>query len=714
MPRSSEATTREPATQTEAGSRGRLDLLLALAAGALAFIAYWLTLAPSIVEGDSAEVVTAVYLAGVPHPTGYPLYAILGHLWLQAPWSNPAFGLNLLSALFAASAVGLTYLLARRITHSRPAALTSALLFGLSRTFWSQAVVAEVYTLHLLFVVAVLSLVLAWDVRGNRHLLRMAALLYGLSFTHHLSSVLLAPALLYLGLTSRHRLQLFRELVFCLPLFLAPLALYAYLPWAAARNTPANWGDPSNWHNFLFHVTGRQYSGRMFQNGPFGLWAQFSRYLTAENFLPSQYPWLVLPLALLGMVALWRWRRRSAVTTLLVYGAGVFWAVNYSITDVEVYYLVPHLMVALWSGAGLRMLLGWLMGRARLKPSLRTAHRLTALLSVLALPGWTLLSNVETCDRHDHWSTLVYGRAALDSLKPNALVIGDGDSWWFPVLYARHVEGRRPDVVLASYYDLLLPDRVRRTEPLARAGVSVQVPATYPVKAGSAPSPALLREVLAANVGQRPVYLLGEPIRMAREEEWMREVLAPYRGRIENNVNAYELSRGSLDVEPSPASGAALAAFDADSHGVPSVALTGCKAVPGMRSGLPWLTVEYQWRLQQPAPKRQLEVRAIFADADGNYTTLPDGSIDFNNFHPLGQGLPTQDPTLGKSLKERFTLHVPPGSWNRPLYLWLGVVEDGKFLKPVNGSGSYVRIGRVPEVAMDHTLLREGPRQARR
>ena len=75
--------------------------------------------------------------------------------------------------------------------------------------------------------------VVAWDRSGRRPYLAAAALLYGLSFTHHLMSVLLAPGLLLFALTSRHRGQFLRELRWTAPLFLLPLVRYLYLPLSA-------------------------------------------------------------------------------------------------------------------------------------------------------------------------------------------------------------------------------------------------------------------------------------------------------------------------------------------------------------------------------------------------------------------------------------------------------------------------------------------------
>lgn len=707
----------------EAAQRTRGPVLTApvcaALAGLAAFAVYLRTLAPSIMLGDGPELTTAAYYAGVPHPSGYPLYMLLGYAfthWL--PLGSVAYRMNLLSAVAAAAAVALVSLLAARITRSAPAGAAAALLFAFSRSFWSQAISAEVYGLHLLFVAGVLGAVVAWDARGDRRWLLGAALLLGLSFTHHLSTVLLAPALLYFALTSQRRAQCFQELRWTVPLFIAPALLYAYVPLAAWKNSPANWGDPSTPANFLVHVTGRQYRDRMFHSDLPEIWRHLLDYAATTaggkpGYLLSQFPPLLLAVAVPGLVALFRGRRRLFGLTLLLYVAVVFWAVNYSITDVEVYYLPAHLVVALWIASGgrwaaisLTAALRRLGEGRRAWVVLRTAP---ALLAVgLAAAGLT--ANWHASDRHDDWSTLTYARAALDALKPDALLVADGDSWYFPVLYTRFVEDRRPDVTAASFYDLLLPARVRRTEPLARQGVTVRIPESYGhTQDGRNWDTGLLRQLLADNVGRRPIYLLGEPVRLL-SAPWLREVFADYHGTVASNVPAVELTRTAPALDrcapqpfPRPV---AFGMRAADGTVRPAVELLGFEAQPLNRAEVPWLRLRYYWQVRDPALARRVEVRAMFADAEGNYEQNEDGSVDFNNYHALGQGAAPGERDVRGRFRETFDIYVPPRAWNRPLYLWVALVADDRFLSPAGEPSRYARIGEMPRVTADASLLR--------
>jgi hypothetical protein len=140
------------------------DILLAACCFLLSLVLYVQTLAPSVAAlfDDTLEFPLASYRLGIAHPTGYPLYTLLGKLFTLGPWQNVAWAVNLLSAVAGALTVALVYLAARQITRRRLPALLGAAILAVSPVFWSQAVVAEVYTLNSAFVAALVWLALRW------------------------------------------------------------------------------------------------------------------------------------------------------------------------------------------------------------------------------------------------------------------------------------------------------------------------------------------------------------------------------------------------------------------------------------------------------------------------------------------------------------------------------------------------------------------------
>ena len=183
-----------------------VDALIALIASVFALLLYLRTLAPGVLGGDSGEFQFAAWLGGFAHPTGYPLYLLLGWLWTHLlPLHDPAWRMNAFSALWGGVATGLVYLLALRMLRqatanpwSRLFSLFAALTFAVTPTFWSQATLAEVYTLNAALVAAILLGLVTWGQTGSRRALYVSALLYGLSLAHHRTTLLYLPAIVAL------------------------------------------------------------------------------------------------------------------------------------------------------------------------------------------------------------------------------------------------------------------------------------------------------------------------------------------------------------------------------------------------------------------------------------------------------------------------------------------------------------------------------------
>ena len=132
-----------------------------LCVSALALVVYLATLAPTVTTGDSGELITAAATLSLAHPTGYPLYLLLGHAFIRVfGFLSPAVAMNLFSALAALGACLVVRRLALELTRDRIAAVAMALLFAFSASMWSQATVARVYALGaLLLALSLLELV---------------------------------------------------------------------------------------------------------------------------------------------------------------------------------------------------------------------------------------------------------------------------------------------------------------------------------------------------------------------------------------------------------------------------------------------------------------------------------------------------------------------------------------------------------------------------
>lgn len=187
----------------------RLHRIIALAVGLVSLATYVITLPPSVVFWDVGEFMASAFSLQVPHPPGAPLFLLVAHVFSNIPFSSDlAVRMHMVSALSSAGTVMFLYLISVRFIsmwRGRPATLYDALVvYGgsvigalsltFSRTFWFNAVEAEVYGLSMLFVSAVFWLGLRWYERadwerGDVYLL-MIAYLIGLSIGVHLLAIL--------------------------------------------------------------------------------------------------------------------------------------------------------------------------------------------------------------------------------------------------------------------------------------------------------------------------------------------------------------------------------------------------------------------------------------------------------------------------------------------------------------------------------------------
>ena len=83
----------------------------AFLAGAITLAVYILTLAPTVGLVDSGELALACAEPGIAHPTGYPLYTLIGRLMVVLSGLEPVVATNLLSALGGALAVAAFFLI---------------------------------------------------------------------------------------------------------------------------------------------------------------------------------------------------------------------------------------------------------------------------------------------------------------------------------------------------------------------------------------------------------------------------------------------------------------------------------------------------------------------------------------------------------------------------------------------------------------------------
>lgn len=430
-----------------------------------AFALYLRTAPPTVLDGDSAEYQYMVYILGVPHSTGYPLYILLGKLFTLLPFGDIAYRVNLFSAVCAALTAPLVYWTARRLMPRRIPALLATFVFSVAPSMWGGAVAAEIYALHLMLGTLTLFLALRWHQEAKPSDFYALALVYGLGLTNHMVIAFLAPALAYVLWLNRARLRP-SMLVRGALVFLLPLLLYAYIPIRASQLLSAQ--DPENWKlytredAFLKGTVSAYYRHSLdgFINLVTGLDNRYkirspfddaNRLELAVSLLLQQFGIAGVVLGAAGAVRSLA-QDKKVFGILLVAGVGVGGIALYLRGVSTMYYFsLAYLILALWIGFGMDAVLEWAarVRRASTAPLLAAiASRKVLVPVLLLLPASALIVNYQRLDQSSNHASRDFAQAVLrDDIATSAVVVAPWEVSQ-PLRYYQFVENQRPDLLV--------------------------------------------------------------------------------------------------------------------------------------------------------------------------------------------------------------------------------------------------------------------------
>jgi hypothetical protein len=342
------------------------DAAAAAIVATMAFVVFAQTLLPGIDLGDTGSFQAAVTAQTTSARQAYPLYFGLATPFVTLTGAaSAARALNLFSALCGAAAVGLLAWIVGTVTASRAGGAFAGLLLAFSYTFWTQSVIAEVYTLHLALIGLLLIALRAWQQHQTLTRLAIVCAAYALMFGNHLSAILLLPPqVLFIASAHPRPLELLRPRVIAGGALIALIGALQYLPIMLA--TWSDGGAPPTWTarlaRFWFDVTKADWRVTMVLGFP-GAEAE-SRLAMWMWDARQQFGAAGLLLALLGVVHLWRRHRPWAWLVSTAYIVNTAFALTYNVGDTHVFLLPGHFFTAFAAGAGVAFLLREIGGLA--------------------------------------------------------------------------------------------------------------------------------------------------------------------------------------------------------------------------------------------------------------------------------------------------------------------------------------------------------------
>ena len=468
---------------------GFLKKYYAVLTGIIVLIVYFTTLAPSVVEIDAGELAAVQVLLGIAHPTGYPLFTLLGHLFSLIPFHfSKIYQLNLLTAVWCSAAVVVFTITCKTILDNvsvfetipslaKPkyskkelkkkglpekqqagknvikiieeplkytAAILSGLLLGFDRTFWNQGNAVEVYSLQaFMFALIIWSLLRAYiapaDDRGFTKQWLIFAGMLALGFTNHLTTLFVLPTTAYLYF-QKFRIKKYsikRLSVMIFAVFVPILiVVYLYLPIRAAQNPPLNWGNPVDFERLMRHVSGWQFQVWFFKSTD--VMKKQLDYFFSNLFIEFN---LCLLICIGGIFISYIKARKFFIFNTILFLFSLLYASNYDIVDIDSYFLLSYVSLAFFALFGIV----WILQNLHFK---KYSHSIAAVVVLLFIIT-ELTFNYKENDLKDVYCFEDYSKSVLNSVEPNSIIFSySWDILVSPSYYFQLVEHYRQDVVV--------------------------------------------------------------------------------------------------------------------------------------------------------------------------------------------------------------------------------------------------------------------------
>ena len=462
---------------------------LALPVTLATFLLYLTTLHPTLPAGDSGELIAVAHQLGIAHPPGYPIYTLLGHVWITLlAFADPAWAMNLFSAIAQALACGLLTAATARLTRDATAAITAGALWAVTAPVWKMAVVAEVFALNSLLAAILLVAFVALIRGGTRAPYTVICLLCGALLAHHHTLVLLAaPVFVTSVVVARHRISAKELATRALAAGLLGASPVLLMPLIARTEPTLAWGDPTTLTGLLHHLLRGDYGTLSLEPEDSGLTTDVSHVALWLRSIPFEAGVPAAILAVIGAIVLATRARRpgpyrplaAAIAGFVALQMLFFTRVGFPdeplfVGVVERFWILPAMVVALLAALGLHAIATELTkerdattSTPRNAARMRPRNAMAIVLAILTI-AWPATLHLRTVDQSGN--TFVDDLAAnvLVSVPANGALFVQGDLLHNALAVSTVVRGARPDVAWADQELMTYPwavDRIRDRHP---------------------------------------------------------------------------------------------------------------------------------------------------------------------------------------------------------------------------------------------------------
>jgi len=418
---------------------------------AAAAVLYITTCAPGVVWQDSGVIQYRVWQKDIEGCLGlalsHPLYYLVAIAASWVPIGEPAYRVNVTTALISAFAVANLYLLLRLWVGDILAALVGACSLALAHTFWRHATIPETYSLTAALLLLELTALLRFAQSGRVRYIYLLAFVNGLSVANHMlgSLSLICHACIVLGLVINRRIKTKQATLAAVLWMLGALPYLSLIVKSIAEtgDVQATLASALFGNNWKGAVLNTRISARIIKENL--LWIAFN------------YPGPHILLAAVGLAAIGRLspRRWFAGAIVAITGLFALFAFRYTVPDRYAFFIPFYCMVSVLMGLG--------TFRLRRQRKTRRYALAAAVLCLLAVPTYAVAPalarrfsvippRARTVPYRDDYEYFLrpwrrgyrgaeqFAREALMTVAAEGILVAD-DTTAPPLLYVQQVEG---------------------------------------------------------------------------------------------------------------------------------------------------------------------------------------------------------------------------------------------------------------------------------
>ena len=175
------------------------------------------------------------------------------------------------------------------------------------------------------------------------------AVVLALGFTNHMTTLLILPgtAYLYFSRFKINKSSIKRVLAMILIFLPVLIIIYSYLPIRASQNPMINWGNPIDMERILRHISGKQYQVWLFSS----MDAAKKQFVYFIEALPLEF-YLTIAASVIGLFYSYVKAKKIFLFLIITFLSTVLYSINYDIYDIDAYFLLAFVMIALFSAFG--------------------------------------------------------------------------------------------------------------------------------------------------------------------------------------------------------------------------------------------------------------------------------------------------------------------------------------------------------------------------